>query len=146
VYAAGPDGWRGVRDPVGRVRIMDDATFERGRQNPEEGGPKGIDLDRTSRVLVITSECQPLAFFGVAQLLGHARAAGATAEQRALELQLELSRMRGVRALAEQAADARALQRSVSWRITAPLRRVRAAWGHRRPKAGALLERPGEAD
>lgn len=147
VYAAGPQEWRGVRDPIGRVRIMEDAVFQRGRANPEEGGLKGLDLDRTSSVLVVTCECAPLAFFHVARLLAQAHAARATDEERALDLQLELSRMRGVRALAEEAAGARALQRSVSWRITAPLRRLRAAWGRKRTEpASALFERPREAD
>jgi len=81
VYAPGPDQWRGVRHPLATVRIMDDAAFERARFNPEEGGPKGLDLDASSRVLVVTSECQPLAFFDVRALLEPALAGGSAREQ-----------------------------------------------------------------
>jgi hypothetical protein len=53
---------------------MDESLFVRGRHNPEEGGPKGLDIDAGSNVLVVTSECQPLAFFDVAALLERASA------------------------------------------------------------------------
>lgn len=42
---------------------MDDETFQKGRYNPQEGGPKGLDLHRQSGVLVTTCEHQTLAFF-----------------------------------------------------------------------------------
>jgi len=69
IYAQDSDQWRGVRHPVATVRIMDDAVYDRGRENPEEGGPKGLDIDAGSNVLVVTSEFQPLAFFDVPALL-----------------------------------------------------------------------------
>ena len=50
IYAQDSDEWRGVRHPLATVRIMDDPMFERGRRNPEEGGPKGLDIDARSRV------------------------------------------------------------------------------------------------
>jgi hypothetical protein len=53
---------------------MDGATFRRGRYNPFEGGPKGLDIDAGGNVLVVTSEFQPLAFFGLSTMLGGARA------------------------------------------------------------------------
>ena len=53
---------------------MDDATFLRGRYNPEEGGPKGIDVDRDMSVLATTCEHQPLAFFDLGRDTGQAQA------------------------------------------------------------------------
>ena len=128
VYAQHPGEWRGVRNPVATVRIMDDATFQRGRHNPEEGGPKGLDIDAGSRVLVVTSECQPLGFFDVAALLQHALAGPSASEEKTLGLRYELSLMQeNRRKLAEKTAEASALRNSMSWRITAPLRRLRSS-------------------
>jgi hypothetical protein len=132
IYAQHPDQWRGVRHPIATVRIMDDEVFGRGRHNPEEGGPKGLDIDAFSNVLVVTSECQPLAFFDVSALLQHAFAGGSVREQRILGISYELSLMQEGRKMAEKATEANALRNSMSWRITAPLRRVNAAL-RRRP-------------
>jgi hypothetical protein len=132
IYAQDPDQWRGVRHPVATVRIMDDAVFERGRHNPEEGGPKGLDIDACSNILVVTSECQPLAFFDVPVLLQHAFAGGSAREQRILGISHELSLMQEIRKMmAEKAVEANALRNSMSWRITAPLRRLKSIF--RRP-------------
>ena len=69
VFAA-PDGqWSGVRNPVARWRVMDEATFQRGRYNPAEGGPKGLDIDPGMRLVVCTSEHQPLVAFSLEALL-----------------------------------------------------------------------------
>lgn len=69
VYANGGEGWRGARTPAASVRIMDEPLFLRGRQNPQEGGPKGLDIDSGMNVLVVTSEHQPLAFFDLPAML-----------------------------------------------------------------------------
>lgn len=71
VYARG-DGWSGPRDPIRRVAVLDRETFLRGHNNPEEGGPKGLDIDRTGTVLAVTCEEQQLAFFSLASVLGNA--------------------------------------------------------------------------
>lgn len=135
IYAQDPDQWRGVRHPVATVRIMDDAVFRKGRHNLEEGGPKGLDIDARSNVLVVTSECQPLAFFSVQALLEHAFAGGSVREQRILGISHELSLMQERLGMAEKVKEANALRNSVSWRITAPLRRLNAAF-RRRTSAG----------
>ena len=72
VYARDDLGWGGVRSPLASVRIMDDAAFERGHENPEEGGPKGIEIDADMKLVAVTSECQPLAFFDAPAILEHA--------------------------------------------------------------------------
>jgi DNA-binding beta-propeller fold protein YncE len=129
VYAQGPEQWRGVHGPLASVRIMDDDTFHRGRHNHQEGGPKGLDIDPLANVLVVTSECQPLAFYDVPTLLDHARtAAAASMETRGQELGHELAMMQEIRDLTAAVSEARAFEHSLSWRITAPLRRVRAAF------------------
>ena len=133
IYAQDADQWRGVRHPVATVRIMDDAAFERGRHNPEEGGPKGLDLDAGSNVLVVTSESQPLAFFDVPALLRLASEGGSAREQRILGIGHELSLMQESREMAERAAEANALRNSKSWRITEPLRRLNSIFRRRRP-------------
>ena len=42
------DGWNGVHYPAATIRVLDDATFARGRTNPQEGGPRGIAVDPSS--------------------------------------------------------------------------------------------------
>jgi hypothetical protein len=68
-FARGADDWNGVRQPVATNRIMDDESFLRGRYNHQEGGPKGLDLDPTMRVVVVSSWFLPLAFFDARQLV-----------------------------------------------------------------------------
>jgi DNA-binding beta-propeller fold protein YncE len=131
IYAQDPDQWRGVRHPVATVRIMDDAVFGRGRHNPEEGGPKGLDIDASSTVLAVTSECQPLAFFDVPTLLQPALVGASVCEQRILGLSHELSLMQESRRMAAKATEASTLQNSLSWRITAPLRRLNSIFRRR---------------
>jgi DNA-binding beta-propeller fold protein YncE len=63
------EGWDGEHASVHAVEVLDQATFLRGRQNPEEGGPKGIGIDRTGQVVAITNEEQPLAFFSLRSFL-----------------------------------------------------------------------------
>jgi DNA-binding beta-propeller fold protein YncE len=69
IYEKGDTDWRGVRDPIRSIRVLNNEDFLRGRHNPEEGGPKGIDVHDAQRVLVTTCECQPLAFFDLAAVL-----------------------------------------------------------------------------
>jgi hypothetical protein len=69
VYARG-ESWRGAREPQRSVAIMDDETFRRGNHNPLEGGPKGLDIDRTGSVVVLTCDEMPLAFFPLDGFIG----------------------------------------------------------------------------
>jgi hypothetical protein len=47
---------------------MSDETFHRGRVNPAEGGPKGIDVHHPSGILAVTAECSPLGLFALDDL------------------------------------------------------------------------------
>ena len=64
----GPD-WRGVHRPLISWRVLDQDTYLRGRINPMEGGPKGIDIDDDMTVLAMTNQHQALAFFDVRSIL-----------------------------------------------------------------------------
>jgi hypothetical protein len=74
VYATGSNGWKGDYFPVKTMRVLDDQTFELGRYNLEEGGPKGIDLDPVSNVLAMTCEHQPLTFYSLDSILQETQA------------------------------------------------------------------------
>ena len=85
VYASDDGSWHGLHNPLASIRVMAQSTYEAGRNNPKEGGPKGIDLDKSMSVLATTCECQPLAFFDLPAILQRA-SEGA----RVLELSYEL--------------------------------------------------------
>jgi hypothetical protein len=70
IYERDGDTWRGVHHSAISLRVMDDETYQRGRRSWHEGGPKGLDIDREGKVLTLTSECQPLAFFDIDATLG----------------------------------------------------------------------------
>ena len=55
----------GKHFPVYGLRVIDNETFIRGHTNPQEGGPKGIDLTSDDRVLVVSREEEPIVFFDV---------------------------------------------------------------------------------
>jgi hypothetical protein len=63
VFRASSGGWLGGAYPDAAIRVMDGETFARGHHNPQEGGPKGIDLHPRANVLAVTAESMPLAFF-----------------------------------------------------------------------------------
>ena len=140
VYCFASDGdWRGARLPVSTMQVVDDATFERGRRNVEEGGPKGLDVHGHANVVAITLEEQPLAFFELDAIVG----AGLPEDFEDRMLRCELlvlaeSEKRVARAEA-RAARARAelseVVGSTAWRATAPARRLRALLKTRRPVA-----------
>jgi DNA-binding beta-propeller fold protein YncE len=69
IYARNGDSWEGTHSPQATVRVMDDAAYYRGRINPQEGGPKGIDIDRDMNILVTTCEEEVLQFLDLRQIL-----------------------------------------------------------------------------
>ena len=146
VYARDGRDWSGDRAPVASIRVMDDRTYRRGRHNPQEGGPKGVDVDRGMRVLVTTCAEQKLACFDLERVLRELGPDQDRPEASALAADPAISRderhfrevlVRELRQLASidarlaqqraalEAEHARAVQaiyRTRSWRVTAPLR------------------------
>jgi len=50
-------------------RVMSEEVFRKGRGNPQEGGPKGIEISEDLNLLLVTSDYQPLPFFDLRQAL-----------------------------------------------------------------------------
>jgi len=69
LYAKNGDSWKGSRGPTSTFRVMDEEVYLRGRTNPQEGGPKGLDVDRNMNVMVTSSVEQRLAFFDLQAML-----------------------------------------------------------------------------
>jgi len=142
IYRREGPSWRGVRNPLASYRVMSEEVFLRGRYNPMEGGPKGVDINNAANVLVTTNECQNLAFFDFAKILETASSQGVCGfgsqlliEQEhgdpdafALEYELHVQREAYERRNAKDAQIAR-LTNSSSWRLTAPLRSLISAVG-----------------
>jgi hypothetical protein len=62
-YRSGPDGgWRTAAYPEAAIPVLDDDAFRAGHRRPDEGGPKGIDVDPSGCVLALTTEQRPLGF------------------------------------------------------------------------------------
>jgi hypothetical protein len=107
IYAKNGSGWRGVHNPIRSLRVMNDEDFLRGRSNPHEGGPKGIDIDNAMNVIAVTCAGRPLVFFDLKAILESKQFRSPdpgenqesySREQRALELRYELeSQNRGAR-------------------------------------------------
>ena len=137
VFASEDGDWSGERGPATSIQVVDEKTFRRGSYNPQEGGPKGIDVTRDGRLLVASCEQQPLAFFDMRTILGPAPAAAARDQaaeaERAREVLLRYLVASGSRVHEATAAIRRTSERQIrmvvdsrSWRMTAPLRWVNA--------------------
>lgn len=131
VFDGGDTGWVGAHAAVLSLRVLDDATYQRGRHNPQEGGPKGIALDPSGVFLAVTCEERPLAFVDLRPLPPAASMTEAIAPPddverlRGMLLRESTRCRRSDAALWDQAMQrAQALESSLSWRITAPLRWV----------------------
>jgi DNA-binding beta-propeller fold protein YncE len=111
VYACGDHGWHGTRMPAASIRMMDEQAYRRGRNNPEEGGPKGIDLDKSMTVLATTCEHQRLQFLDAAAML-----AAASAGSPVMDVEYELGTLAfdaEHKALASDVAEAKMVQRRI---------------------------------
>jgi lipoprotein LpqB-like beta-propeller protein len=143
VFATTDGSWAiGAAYPAATVRVLDDATFARGHRTPMEGGPKGIDLDARTGVLLVTCEELALGVFDVSEVLTQPARFGT--DGGAL-LRYELAALASAEAEREAAADVRAQLAAVTatkaWRLTAPARRLQAtllaARRHRSQRADA---------
>lgn len=125
---ASPDGdWRGIGYPTASIRVMDDEIFARGHREVQDGGPKGIDLDPQTNVLVVTSEFLPLAFFDLSEALDES---GNGLGDEAL-VEYELHVLTEVNRIKDAGDAARAnlveVQQTKAWRLTKPVRSVYGA-------------------
>lgn len=143
VFASTAGDWYGSREASAAIRAIDEESFERGRANEEEGGPKGLALDRSGRVLVVSCEEQPIVFLDIGDILD-AAATTATPEgrvetpgdreilaNRLAGTATELARLRAAlrasqAALRRKHDDLERHRQTVSWRVTAPLRWIRS--------------------
>lgn len=134
IYSKDESGWRGVRRPLKSLKVLTDEEYVRGREGFHSGGPKGIDIDVCTSVLVTTCEVQPLAFFDLGMviktlspslgnevqtsLVGGLDLIEEMNCQKSIELKCELNIQEEFE---EQLAR---MINSRSWRLTAPLRRI----------------------
>lgn len=125
VYTRTGGEWRGVANPT-RVRAMSDDVFALGRDH-ESRGPKGLSLDRTGRVLVVTYENRPLALLDACQML---EADALAPDDDSAQLEYEIESIEA--AQARLAARTAVLMGSTSFRITKPLRTVYAMVNRKR--------------
>jgi DNA-binding beta-propeller fold protein YncE len=134
-YTADDGDWSGTRRPARITRVMDDDSFHRGRHNPQEGGPKGVDFTPDGLV-VVTSEFQPAAFFRLDDILGVRSEASVVGGRRPDEFETTCGSVQCVAAVRSERDRAALIETSTSWRITAPARR--AADFVRRRRRGAV--------
>ena len=147
LFRSGDGDWSGERLPSASIRVLTDKAFARGNYNPQEGGPKGIDATRDARLMVATCERQPLAFFDLAAMLGETGAAAPPEAEAADEAEQARAALLRYFAAAEArvAGATEAIRRSTereirlmansrSWRLTAPLRRLKDAVNRVRPR------------
>ena len=67
-FIASGGAWSGTRSSDAQARVMDEATFQDGRSNPQEGGPKGLDISADGKLLVVTSEHQSFGLFNLSEM------------------------------------------------------------------------------
>jgi hypothetical protein len=134
IYSGGGQGWRGARLPAASIRMMDDLVFQRGRKNPQEGGPKGVDFDKSMCVLATTCEYQPLQFLDLAAVLATVPSASPVVEAEyelgVLEVAAQLkkrARQAEERAAVAEARAAAATARAVKAEANAAHEERRAA-------------------
>ena len=129
--------WVGEIAPERSIRVMSDETYQRGRINPAEGGPKGLDITRDGKMMVVSCDEVPFAFFDVRSVLDQretVRPSNLTEAESARETLLRYMALDRLKVDQETVAIRSAIElemgimlRSRSWRLTAPLRKATAA-------------------
>lgn len=69
IYEYGNGSWSEVQKSCKSIRVLKDDLFYRGRYGAKEGGLKGIDVDKSSSLLVTTHKDQVLAFYDLKKLI-----------------------------------------------------------------------------
>jgi hypothetical protein len=135
VYRGGEE-WAGELEPDVSIRVLSEECYLRGRTDPSQGGPKGVDVTADQRLMVISCEEERFAFFDVSELLttGEREEAAASEAESAREAFLrymasDRRRVEEATAAIRRATDLQilAMVESRSWKITAPLRSAKAA-------------------
>jgi hypothetical protein len=133
VYARDGLSWKTARGPAASLRVMDDESFLRGHQTPEEGGPKGLDILTDGSVLVVSCEEVPIAFFDFRsvrdQLVGPVPDRRALRPRAARMLETTIAAMTGqhdqIRALQAEVAKLKAIRdRSLDRRLLHMVKRA----------------------
>ena len=112
VYKMDHRRWLGEHFPAYDMRVIDNETFIRGHTNPQEGGPKGIDLTSDDRVLVVSCEEEPIVFFDVRKIFEtlsvHSNSDNKQPEGIAEAERIRLSLLGHINLMAKSNANARA--------------------------------------
>jgi Lipoprotein LpqB beta-propeller domain len=135
VFAAANGDWHWAGYPAASVRVMSDEVFARGRYNPTGGGPKGIDIDPRTGVLVVTSEHFGLGFFDLTAVLECP--GDVTRDEDALR-RYELHALETIERQRQTTANAvdqlHAIQQTKAWRLMEPARRLYRTVRRLRPR------------
>jgi hypothetical protein len=126
--------WAGERQPDASLRVLSEESFTRGRLDVANGGPKGVDITRDGKLMIVSCEEEPLVFFDVRAFLDQreaARPSNMPESETVREALLRYVSSEQIKVEAATSAIRRAtdlelgrLTQSRSWRLTAPLR-----WG-----------------
>src|SRR4029453_3542351 len=68
VYRGGEE-WAGDHQPAVSVWVLSEESYLRGRTDPSQGGPKGVDITADERLMVISCDEERFAFFYLRELL-----------------------------------------------------------------------------
>ena len=138
--------WEGDYDAATSIRVMSEESFARGNYNGYLGGPKGLDVTRESRLMVISCLEEPFAFFDMRSVLNQGEVAKpvdraeSECAREALLRYLAPDRSRVAEATDAirfaSRLDIEKILRSRAYRITAPLRWARATLSKARPYRG----------
>ena len=121
--------------------MMDEHAFRSGRKNSQEGGPKGIDLDRSMTVLATTSQQQPLLFLDVSAVLATVPSASPV-----VDVEYELGVLEVAAKRLDKAREAEARAAMAEARAVAAERRARAAGAEAAYEKGRAAKFMGKAE
>jgi hypothetical protein len=123
VYKMDHRRWTGKHFPAHELRVLDSKVFARGNVNPEEGGPKGIDLTGDDRILVASCEEEPIVFFDVRKVFEappiNTNFIGKPSDGIAEDERMRLSLLAHVNLMAKTNAEARAQNEALKKMVAA---------------------------